>query len=70
MPNVRPNEAYFEERRLAIFRAALESAMIDGQISGDEREMLGRLQSELSLDDELVGRLEREAWSGEGASGP
>lgn len=66
MPNVRPDEAYFEQRRLAIFRAALESATIDGQISRDEREMLDRLQSELSLDDELASRLEREALSEQG----
>ncbi len=66
MPNVRPDDAYFEQRRLAIFRAALESATIDGIISRDEREMLGRLQSELSLDDELASRLEREALSEQG----
>ena len=61
MPNVRPDEAYFDERRLSIFKAALESATIDGEISRDEREMLSRLQSELGLDDELAARLEREA---------
>jgi len=63
LPNVRPDEAYFEERRLAIFGAALESATTDGHISGDEREMLNRIQSELGLDDELTRRLEQEALS-------
>ncbi len=64
MPNVRPDDAYFEQRRLAIFTAALESATIDSHISPDEREMLDRLQSELGLADELTGRLEREALAG------
>jgi hypothetical protein len=66
MPNVNPNDAYLEERRLAIFRAALESATIDGEISRDEREMLDRLQSELGLDAGLTRRLEREALSAHG----
>ena len=69
MPNVNPNDAYLEERRSAIFRAALESATIDGEISRDERKMLDRLQSELSLDAGLAGRLEREALSGRGMTG-
>jgi hypothetical protein len=63
MPNVNPDDAYLEERRLAILRAALESATIDGEISRDERDMLDRLQSELSLDAGLAKRLEREALS-------
>lgn len=70
MPNVRPDEAYFEQRRLAIFRAALESATIDGEISRDEREMLSRLQAELILDDELASRLEWEALSEQGGVSP
>ena len=67
MPNVRLDNAYFEQRRIAIFRAALESATVDGHVSRDEREMLRRLQSELSLDSELVSRLEREALSQQSA---
>lgn len=66
MPDVRPDDAYFEQRRLAIFGAALESATIDGHISPDEREILSRLQSELGLDDELAARLEREALPNRG----
>ena len=61
MPGVRPDDAYFEQRRLAIFRAALESATVDGQISPDERELLTRLQTELGLEREVAERLEREA---------
>ncbi len=67
MPNVRLDNAYFEQRRIAIFLAALESATVDGHVSPDEREMLRRLQSELSLDSELVSRLEREALSQQSA---
>lgn len=63
MPNVKPDDAYFEQRRHAIFRAALESATIDGEISPDERKLLNRLKSELGLDDGLASRLEREALS-------
>ena len=70
MPNVNPNDAYLEERRLAIFRAALESAAIDGEISRDEREMLDRLQSELGLDVGLARRLEGDALSKQGIAGP
>ena len=66
MPNVKPDDAYFEQRRLAIFGAALESATLDGEISPDERELLNRLKSELSLDDGLASRLEREALSEQG----
>ena len=69
MPDVNPNDAYLEERRLAIFKAALEGAAIDGEISRDEREVLNRLQSELSLDAGLTGRLEREALSRQGVAG-
>ncbi len=61
MPGVRPDDTYFEQRRLAIFRAALESATVDGQISPDERELLTRLRTELGLEEELSARLEREA---------
>jgi hypothetical protein len=71
MPNVRPDDAYFEKRRLAIFQAALESATIDGEISSDERELLRRLQRELELDEEVARRLEREAlasWVSGGGS--
>jgi uncharacterized membrane protein YebE (DUF533 family) len=57
-------------RRLAIFRAALERATMDGHISRGEREIVGRLQSELSLDDELASRLEREALSEQGVDAP
>ncbi len=70
MPNVRPDEAYLGPRRLSIFKAALESATFDGEISGDERELLDRLQSELGLDAELTRRLEREALSEQGIGGP
>jgi hypothetical protein len=69
MPNVNPNDAYLEERRFEIFRAALESAAIDGKISPDEREMLDRLQAELGLDAGLAKRLEREALSQQGIVG-
>jgi hypothetical protein len=61
LPGVQPDETYFEQRRLAIFQAALESATIDGQISVDERDMLTRLQTELGLATEVSARLEREA---------
>ena len=64
MPGVRPDDTYFEQRRLAIFRAALESATVDGQISPDERELLTRLQTELGLEREVSERLEREALMG------
>jgi uncharacterized membrane protein YebE (DUF533 family) len=69
MPDVNPNDAYLEERRLSIFRAALEGAAIDGEISRDEREVLNRLQSELGLDAGLARTLEREALSGPGVAG-
>ena len=61
LPNVELDDAYFEQRRLAIFRAALESATIDGRISSDEREMLTRLQMELGLGNDVAATLEREA---------
>lgn len=70
MPNVRPDDAYLEQRRLSIFEAALESATLDGEISRDERELLDRLQSELGLDGELARRLEMEALSEQGIEGP
>ena len=70
MPNVRPDHAYIEQRRIAIFRAALESATIDGHVSRDEREMLRRLQSELSLDDGLASRLEGEALAEQSEGAP
>jgi hypothetical protein len=60
-PDVRPDDVYFEQRRLAIYQAALESATIDGEISTDERELLTRLRVELGLSPELSERLEREA---------
>jgi hypothetical protein len=64
LPNVRSDAAYFEQRRLSIYEAALESAAVDGIITADEREMLRRLQSELGLDDEVVATLERESVGG------
>jgi uncharacterized membrane protein YebE (DUF533 family) len=66
MPNVNPNDAYLEERRFAIFKAALESATIDGEISRDEREMLDRLEAELGLEEGTARRLEDEALSAHG----
>lgn len=61
LPDVRPDEAYFEQRRVAIFQAALEGATSDGHISVDEREMLTRLRLELGLGEEMSARLEGEA---------
>lgn len=70
MPNVRPDDVYFERRRLAIFMAALDSAAIDGEISRDEREMLDRLRSELGVDADLADRLEGEAMQVKGPGSP
>ena len=58
MSGVVPSQAYFEARRLEVYRAAVEGAMEDGVITEREAAILARLRSELRLTEEEVMRAE------------
>jgi len=49
MPGVRPTTDYLDERRLSVFRSALEGALDDGEITQREEAILSRLRKQLSI---------------------
>lgn len=50
MPGVSPTPEYVASRKLQVYRAAVEGAFEDGEITGKERAMLHRLAAELEMD--------------------
>ncbi len=60
MRGVEDSPDYRHSRKQAVYRAALEGAMEDGEITDRERSILRRLQEQLDLTAETAGRLERE----------
>jgi hypothetical protein len=59
MPRVQDTPEYRQERKNAIYRAALMGALDDGSITDKERGMLAALAAELGLDPGVVHRLEQ-----------
>jgi len=49
MPGVRPTTDYLHERRLSVFRSALEGALDDGEITQREEAILSRLRKQLRI---------------------
>lgn len=60
MPGIEPTVAYYDARKLELYRAALESAHESGGISEKERDSLARLQAKLGVPATEASRLERE----------
>lgn len=60
MPNVVDTEEYRTVRKREIYRAAVESAFQDGEITIRERRMLAALQGQLGLAGEDTVAIERE----------
>lgn len=61
MPAVEDTEAYRQDRKRALYRAAAEAAAADGVITTEERAMLDTLRREIELDAESAVALERAA---------
>lgn len=57
MPHVQDTEAYRSERKKEVYRAALEEAMIDGDLSDQDRRVLAKLAQRLGLPEERRGAL-------------
>lgn len=49
MPGVTPTRGYLHERRLNVFRSALEGAIADGEITQNEEAILSRLRVQLEI---------------------
>lgn len=60
LPHVDDGEAYFAQRRAAVYRTAYESAARDGALTERERGLLGTLARELGLTADDTARVERE----------
>lgn len=59
MPGVEDTPAYFEARKLEVYRAAVEGAVHDGRITEAERRILDRLREQLAIPPEVAAALER-----------
>lgn len=69
MPRVQATPTYVAFRRMEVYRAALEGAMQDGEVTEREREMLRRLRASLSVPEEDAQALERDLVGHPGAAG-
>lgn len=70
LPRVRDTEEYRLVRKHAVYRAAIESALSDGEITGKERSMLATLADELGLTSRDALALERDAEAALGGAAP
>lgn len=61
MPGVEDTPRYREERRAAVYRAAVADALQNGSISERERRVLGHLRDALGLAEADAARIERES---------
>lgn len=64
MPGVEPTQAYFDARRVTIYRAAALSAAKDGVVTERERDMLETLVRELKIPEPEVAAVHREVFGG------
>lgn len=64
MPGVRAEADYFKERRLTMFRDALEAAFDDGEITQREEAILERLRVQFGISRDEEQSLRREVRSG------
>jgi hypothetical protein len=69
MPGVDRSESYLSERRLEVYRSAIEAAVLDGVISERERAILEGLQQSLGVTAAEASAIEREATRALGAAG-
>lgn len=60
LPHASGSEEYVAARKFFVYRAALESALAEGGMSGRERSMLASLQRELGIRAEDAAQMERE----------
>lgn len=60
LPGVDPSERYLAQRKLVVYRAAVESAGRDGVMTERERTLLGTLARELKLTHEEKGSIDRD----------
>lgn len=60
MPGVKATPEYFAYRKFEVYRAALEGALEDGDVTSRERAVLVRLRDSLGLDAAVAVEMERE----------
>lgn len=60
MPRVAPTPEYLAYRKLQVYRATLEGAYADGEVTARERVMLERLRTELRIAEEDAAAIERD----------
>lgn len=60
MPHVQPTSEYLSFRKLDVYRAALEGARADGEVTPREREMLRRLRESLAITEADALAMERD----------
>lgn len=63
MPHVESTPDYLDRQKRQVYRAALEGALEDGEVTDRERAILGRLAEQLGLPRDVTSRLEAEARS-------
>lgn len=68
MPGVTGTEAYIAERKLLVYRSAVEAALEDGALGKKERVMLARIGGELGLDPRAMVAIEDEALAARAAA--
>lgn len=68
MPRVKDTQEYRTVRKREVYRAALESAIEDGDITDKERSMLATLADQLQLTSAEALRLERQVAAGQAMS--
>jgi len=66
MSGVRDTSEYVRARKGVVYRAALEGAIEDGEVTERERAVLDRLRGELEMSVDRAERLEREMTAAEG----
>jgi len=60
LPGVDESADYLTERRLEVYRDAIEGALADGSISQRERAILGKLQESRGIEPAAARRIEAE----------
>jgi uncharacterized membrane protein YebE (DUF533 family) len=58
VPDVQATPEYLERRKLSVYRAALEGACEDGEITSKERSILRTLREQLGIDEREAAELE------------
>lgn len=59
MPRVQPTDEYFAFRKHEVYRAAVESARQDGEVTAKERALLDTLRASLGIDPRIAAEIER-----------